>query len=82
MRNPLRKAGYCLALALPATGGLYLATYEHERLGETVGTTIGIVSLTVTILSFCVFFIFLFMAIKMIRRRRAVLASMTRQPQG
>ena len=55
MRNPLRKAGYWFILGLAGVGGILLATYQYDRLGEVAGAIVGIVG--VSLLPFSLIFL-------------------------
>lgn len=69
MRNPLHRACICLGLTVAGVVLVLVATSTYPRLGEAVGTIIGILGLTTAIVSFFVAIWSLFAAVGYIRLR-------------
>ena len=52
MRNPLLKTAICLGLTFVGDGMVLLAASRYEQLGEAIGTILGILGMTLAVLSF------------------------------
>lgn len=63
MRNPLRKAGICLALTIFGAGMLCLAVSYYEQLGKVIGSIMGVTGLFLAIICFFVLIWTLFAAV-------------------